>query len=236
MKINSKEYWNDRFSSGDWTAKGGENQTFQFSQSQARFLVQLPNCRTLLDFGCGTGEAFQTYRSVFPDAKLFGVDHAPAAIDIARAKFSTIADFSTSVNEHRPQFDYVICSNVLEHVEDPDAMARDLLRYASQAVIIVTPYKEKPFDSEHVNRFSDSSFADLNPSQVHVFKSPGWTEYGRSLVYHVYFLNILRFLTGKPTRRRRMQVMYILPSHEGQGQIIRDRERDSFSHSRRLLS
>lgn len=36
--INTKQYWEERFMTGDWESKGGENQTKQFAESQIKYI------------------------------------------------------------------------------------------------------------------------------------------------------------------------------------------------------
>ncbi|MDX8412753.1 MAG: hypothetical protein R8J85_01570 [Mariprofundales bacterium] len=76
--INTKAYWDDRFSSGDWEEKRGRWQTESFAKGQIEHLKISSDFKgTILDFGCGLGDAMPIYRQSFPLAKLIGMDNQP---------------------------------------------------------------------------------------------------------------------------------------------------------------
>jgi len=80
--INTKSYWNNRFAYGDWEQKRGRNQTKQFAVSQIPKLNIPENFSgTILDFGCGLGDAFSIYRKAYPKATLIGLDISKEAIN-----------------------------------------------------------------------------------------------------------------------------------------------------------
>ena len=61
--INTKEYWEKRFSTGDWEKSKGKTQTEDFAKSQVKYLNISKNFSgTILDFGCGLGDAFPVYK------------------------------------------------------------------------------------------------------------------------------------------------------------------------------
>ena len=92
--INTKDYWNSRFGTGDWESKGGFSQTRAFAESQVlHFGLPEDFSGTLCDFGCGAGDAFPVYRVTYPNAKLIGVDFSSKAIQLCREKYSSIAEF-----------------------------------------------------------------------------------------------------------------------------------------------
>lgn len=189
---------------------GGESQTAMFAKAQLPLLPQVHGNATLLDFGCGLGDAIPVYHAFFPSAKLFGVDHSETAVQVSRERYGHLARFATSIDELGDKFDYIVCSNVLEHVDDHLYVAEYLLTYVRCALVVVAPFLEAPLDKEHVRQFDRDSMNRFRPSRVHVFGSPGWTEYGVSLFVNVWLGNALRFLFGKPLRVRRMQIMYVV--------------------------
>ena len=92
--VNAQDYWDRRFSSGDWEAKKGRWQTESFARGQTA-LVKLGDdfAGPLLDSGCGLGDAMPRYRERYPKAKLIGIDISSAATDIRRKKCGSIASF-----------------------------------------------------------------------------------------------------------------------------------------------
>lgn len=208
MRVNSEEYWNFRFGSGDWSAKEGFSQTQGFASSQVgRFGLGRDFRGNLCDFGCGAGDSFPIYRAAFPEAKLFGVDFSKEAIALCKSRFDVLATFECGGVDAVPHSDVIVCSNVLEHLDDDVGTAAALLERCRKLLVIV-PYREQPLSEEHLRAYDLKSFESLQPIRSDVFDSPGWTEYGWQLYGRVYGLNPLRVLTGRPWRRRRMQILY----------------------------
>ena len=119
MRVNSEEYWNFRFGSGDWSAKAGFSQTEGFASSQVgRFGLGRDFRGSLCDFGCGAGDSFPIYRAAFPEAKLFGVDFSKEAIALCKSRFEALATFACGGIDAVPHCDVIVCSNVLEHLDD----------------------------------------------------------------------------------------------------------------------
>ena len=92
--VNSGAYWEARHASGGWKERGGRNQSRQFAEAQVR-LIDLPEdfVGTILDFGCGMGDALPAYRRRWPRASLMGLDISQAAVDQARLDYGAIGTF-----------------------------------------------------------------------------------------------------------------------------------------------
>jgi len=209
MNINSADHWDKRFESGDWDNKRGRSQTESFARAQIPLLGLDHNfAGSLLDFGCGLGDAFPLYRLAFPRASLLGVDHSRSAIEICSRQHGAIACFLVGDHSVVPPVDVIIASNVLEHVTGDLDVAGHLLAQCRQLFVVV-PYREQLAPGgEHVNRYDEKSFADLRPVSIQVFVTRGWSQYGLALWYRVHAKNIARALFGKPLRHRRKQVLF----------------------------
>jgi SAM-dependent methyltransferase len=208
--INTRNYWEQRFSSGDWELKQGRWQTENFAKGQIPYLrIRSDFAGTLLDFGCGLGDALPVYKENFPNATLVGMDISQSAIDLCQERYGTIGTFLQGDHTNVPPVDVIIASNVLEHLTNDHEIARQLFSKCKSLYIIV-PYKECPLCLEHVNSYDESSFTDIGNSSYNIFSCIGWTPMGfRNLWYQVYFKNISRLLFKKPIRRRNMQIMFI---------------------------
>lgn len=100
---------------------------------------------SILDYGCGTGDQL-TVPLAERGHSVLGVDMHGPSIEEARIRHSVpsltfrTAKIGTLVDE-RHRFDVVICSEVLEHVDDPGSFLAQLraLTIPDGAVIITTP-------------------------------------------------------------------------------------------------
>lgn len=208
--INTRAYWNKRFDSGDWENNGGRNQTQQFAISQVPFL-DIPKIQTgtILDFGCGLGDAFPIYRKTFPYAKLIGVDISEKAINKCKEKYGQLGEFIFGDVTVVPSVDIIISSNVFEHLDDDKKIANHLLSKCKKLYIIV-PYKEQePLSQEHIRSYDENYFDEFNVESYSVFSCLGWSETGfRDLFYSIYLKNILKFILGINKRRQRKQIIF----------------------------
>jgi hypothetical protein len=206
--INTQQYWNRRFGSGDWADKGGYTQTRQFAEAQVSYF-NLPRefLGGLCDFGCGAGDAFPVYRESFPEAVLYGVDFSEDAIRLCCARYGHMATFVSGNAGAVPHVDAIVCSNVLEHVDDDCTIVEDLLNRCRRLFVIV-PYRERHLVSEHVRTYTENSFAQFSPVRKKVFLARGWSAFGRELWIGVYLKNIARWLVGRPLRYQNKQILF----------------------------
>jgi SAM-dependent methyltransferase len=218
VNINTQVFWDSRFAGGYWENLGGRTQTRDFAEAQSKYIA-LPKkfAGTLLDFGCGLGDAIPVYRKYFPAARLVGVDFSEAAIDKCRESYGSIAQFVCGDHQGCPEADVIVTSNVLEHLENDQEVASILLS-KSKELYIVVPYREQYLIDEHLRAYDKHSFDALSPVRVKAFASRGWSQYGiRSRWWEFHTKNLLRPCLGKPLLRRRMQVMFHFHNKTNQG-------------------
>ena len=216
INLNTKSYWNNRFSSGDWEQKKGRLQTRQFAISQIQYLKISKDFRgTILDFGCGLGDAIPIYKKRFPNAKLIGIDISEEAIKKCKATYGHLAEFNCGTFTDVPNVDIIIASNVFEHLSDDKIIASHLLKKCKQLNIIV-PYNELIFpNSEHINSYKENYFCELGANEYQIFISKGWSQYKFTLLYHVYFKNIFRPFLGKLKVKRSKQIIFTFFNNYG---------------------
>jgi len=211
VNINTRDYWEERFATGDWEAKGGIQQTVWFAETLVRYLNTSPSFSgSILDFGCGLGDAIPIYREHFPHASLIGVDITQASIEKCRQRYGDIAQFVQCDYAEVPEADVIVSCAVFEHLSNQMEVARHLLRKCGELYIVV-PYKEPLSPGrEHVSTYDETSFAELGECGSTVFPSKGWTEYGLHLWVNVYAKNLLRPFFGRKLHRRGRMIMYRL--------------------------
>jgi SAM-dependent methyltransferase len=83
-----------------------------------------------MDLGCGAGDSVELFRSVDPEVDWVGVDIEESAEVATRTRAD--AEFVTFDGEHLPfedgRFELVYCKQVLEHVERPRELLREVAR------------------------------------------------------------------------------------------------------------
>lgn len=92
-------------------------------------LVRKHEAKTLLDYGCGKASCW------LKEGAVRDVGLKPALYDPGWKDFAK-----------RPAgpFDGVVCTDVLEHVEDPEAVIADILGYATKFALIAISCKPSP--------------------------------------------------------------------------------------------
>jgi 2-polyprenyl-3-methyl-5-hydroxy-6-metoxy-1,4-benzoquinol methylase len=81
--------------------------------------------KDVLDFGCGPGHLFPHLAKQAPTMRYFGLDFSPGSIEQLRARWGTGAQFAGGASIERfpvdlgRQFDVIVCSEVIEHLDDP---------------------------------------------------------------------------------------------------------------------
>jgi 2-polyprenyl-3-methyl-5-hydroxy-6-metoxy-1,4-benzoquinol methylase len=133
----------------------------------------------VLDVGCGSGHLLSEVKAVFPAAHLTGVDFSPESIKLARKLHPALAFDVLSifdVEQLGRQFDLILCTEVIEHLEEAGAAVEKLLAVCRPggAVVITVPEGRRDTFAGHFNFWTPESFRrefrHLNP-QVEEFAS-----------------------------------------------------------------
>lgn len=117
-----------------------------------------PENKRLLDFGCGRGESIR----IFGDAgfQASGTDTDPECVRLSsgHGKASVLNAEDPVGQFGAKSFDAVTCFHVLEHVENPRKVLRDIATIARDFVVLAVPnlrylhrIAERQFDLSHVN-------------------------------------------------------------------------------------
>ena len=135
-------------------------------------LGQIGRCKgkRVLDVGCGDG-ALSYLLARRTGAHITGIDSSAEAIHFARGKTksNTSIEFIEASAYQLPfppnSFDYIVSSDVIEHLQNPRAMLAEIKRVfnGKGKVIITTPlrFTEEPLDKMHVQEFFESDFRQL---------------------------------------------------------------------------
>jgi ubiquinone biosynthesis O-methyltransferase len=166
--------------------------------------------KKILDVGCGDGVL--SYFLAKKGGDVTGIDISEKAIGFAKEKCKDINNLEFKVASvyklpfSDETFDYVVSSEVIEHIAEPEKMLRGIKRVWNKKgkVIITTPirYTKKPLDKMHYQEFFEEDFRKILEEnfkgyKVEIIKSHPlfWLElYNKTLFGKSWFRIIMNFL------------------------------------------
>lgn len=136
---------------------------------------------SVLDVGCGPGLLLEEIKSNFPHAKLHGSDFSELAIEIAKENVPE-GDFfiiDLSKDKINATYDVVVCSEVLEHIEDDESAIYNLACMTGKYLLISTPQgKMRKFETSgvgHVRNYSINEITQkLSANNLEIIKIIEW--------------------------------------------------------------
>ncbi|MBU1956137.1 methionine biosynthesis protein MetW [Patescibacteria group bacterium] len=99
----------------------------------------IPTGKKILDLGCGSG-FIAAYLKINNNASVTGIDISKTAIIKARKK--GINCMQMNLNEKiklKEKYDYIILSEVIEHLMQPEKVLKQIRKYAKKGIIITIP-------------------------------------------------------------------------------------------------
>ena len=131
-----------------------------FENLYDQVLQRFPARGRILDAGCGTAILLRRVRTKFPELELCGIDWSSVAVERTRhygfsAKRAVLPDIPYP-DEH---FDCVVCTEVLEHSDDPLGILKSFSRVlrTGGTVIVSVPFGMGPDQcNEHVQDFTEA--------------------------------------------------------------------------------
>ena len=131
--------------------------------------------RRILDYGCGDGAflGFLARRAGRAVGALHGFDPTPAALALAapllKERRVDVTLHATLDDVPESFFDRVACTEVIEHVSDPEGLLREIVRVLKPGgeVVLTTPIRmtDQPADPNHVHEWFAREFAALVGAQ-----------------------------------------------------------------------
>ena len=140
--ISERDDWDRHWT--EYAEANAQNPAQEYRRRLVLSLLRDP--KRVLDVGCGSGELAGGILGRFPAAEILGLDTSAAAVEIARRKVPG-ASFEQrdllAATGPEPDFrgwaTHAVSSEVLEHIEEPAALLRNVRPYlAAGCVLIVT--------------------------------------------------------------------------------------------------
>ena len=160
-----------------WDAYGEAAEGNPANLYRRRLVISLlgrpPAGATVLDIGSGQGEFAIYLREAYPDVAVCGVEYSAAGVQRSRAAAAargvevnfTQRDLlqPVALDPDQPAAGYAVCSEVLEHVDDPVRLLRNsksLLAPGCRVIITVPGGPRSAFD-RHIGHHRHFKAADL---------------------------------------------------------------------------
>lgn len=110
-----------------------------------------------LDIGCGLGRYFP----YFGTSEVTGLDFTQKVLDQAKADYPMVTVVNHDIAKNGlncfedESFDYIFCSEVIEHMENPQALVNEIRRVLKKdgIAIVTTPYQDRIVCEEHIWEF-----------------------------------------------------------------------------------
>ena len=123
----------------------------------------LINSNSLIaDIGCGTGHFLSLLANHIPENQLYGYEYSDDALKVAhetisKAHLDSLDIYSSQLIETH---DIVICTDVIEHLADPEIALSNLYKMVKQErhLLLVVPEGRKDFYDGHINFWSPESW------------------------------------------------------------------------------
>lgn len=143
---------------------------------RARIIIEnlrLKNGDYILEVGCGRGYYADIFRQFFPDCKYFGVDinrgYLKVASNLVRSRnVNFVYGTATNLLFKNKSFDAVICTEVLEHLQDDKKALAEIYRVLKPGGIVLAtvPNKNYPFFWDPLNWVLERAFSWHIPSNI----------------------------------------------------------------------
>ena len=118
--------------------------------------------KSFIDIGCGLGHSTYHMKKLLP-GNWSGLEFMQEAVKEAEKLFPDITFYYAKDFNFLPacgQFDGVVCSEVIEHVEDDKALISGLISITKKVLVITTPNR-KVNDPGHLQVYTKEKLSEL---------------------------------------------------------------------------
>ena len=146
--------------------------------------------QSVLDVGCGTGIAAAIIKVCHPALKVVGVEPNDNAAEIWKSRNLTVKIGSaTNLPFADDEFDCVISSHVVEHIDDDVLAIKEILRVSKRKAIIIVPEGDvdaKNFGAPHLHIYNRKNFSDIVKKVI-----PDSCRSKFSIIPHIHMSNLV---------------------------------------------
>ena len=157
--INTTDYWNQVYQE-EWESgqARSENYSRDYGPIHDAIIQLIPDGSRVLDIACGPGLLCRKIKQRLPSTQVLGVDFSQYMIgqnqqrDQALGVEYCCVDIRTALGAIDREFDVVSMCEILEHLEEPEAIVADALALLKTGgrFILTCPHDDGIADPEHV--------------------------------------------------------------------------------------
>ena len=151
-----------------WDSDASNEIYSNFGKNLAQFVFQSLENRSFskfLDMGCGSGDVTFEILKVIKCEEVHAYDFSESSIRKTQARLSNIDSRLTcmvkDIYNLTDTFDFILCTEVIEHLEDPEAALKSMLNSLSDFgyLLITVPDGRLDRSYRHINFWSSESFS-----------------------------------------------------------------------------
>jgi SAM-dependent methyltransferase len=125
----------------------------------------------VLDIGSGLGDFLRDLHALHPDVPKLGLEYSESGVEIARRRLPTALFLQRDLiagnddpGEHRGFATHAVCSEVLEHVDDPVRLLRNARPYMAEGcrLVVTVPGGPRSAFDVHIGHRRHFTPADLH--------------------------------------------------------------------------
>jgi len=149
MNINSQQYWDKNMARPEY----GIRQQFFFDHSGRG--------ERIAELGCGVSPFLNKALEKFSEA--WGIDFSPKTCEVASKTFPEVKYLMGSALDTgfpNKYFDTVVSGELIEHMDEPLKLLKEMNRLAKRRLIISTSQMEYP-EKEHIHEFTKAELLKL---------------------------------------------------------------------------
>ena len=154
--VNTASYWDDVW------AREGQDTWRRYPLTFQKVASRISSDDSVLDAGCGVGVLLDILKPLCREVA--GLDISPRAIEVLQSKgIQGKVGTLPAIAFPDKSFDVVVATETMEHLDDPGALIKEMIRVARKKVILSVPDKVLgPQDEkEHRQLFTKASFTEL---------------------------------------------------------------------------
>jgi len=141
----------------------------ELKEKRKTLSIKIKDGMKVVELGCGNSDLLSNIKKKYPNCDVYGLDFSKAVIENMYKHFSDITyDIGNALKTPYADniFDVVMAGELIEHVEDPNSLLKEMVRICKKngVISISTPFEETTWRSalkEHIWEFDKQDMIDL---------------------------------------------------------------------------